>query len=214
MRIVTSARHGQRQRIAHRVSGRQRRHHRQDGRERQHVAAGDPPLCAFPHQRLRLRQGVAVHQRRAIAGHHPVSQHSATGSWSRSSTRSTTPSCPSCATASAPFTVAISSASNSSATGSEIEAEMTVRARQAGLRTAEVPSLELPRHSGDVAPARHRRRDPRPANRAAPSPHLVFPGTSTKAPATRCRATAGCVGGGDQLDEPPHGQRVHGADRS
>ena len=36
-----------------------------------------------------------------------------------------------------------------SATGSEIEAEMTVRARQAGLRTAEVPSLELPRYSGE-----------------------------------------------------------------
>jgi glycosyltransferase involved in cell wall biosynthesis len=36
-----------------------------------------------------------------------------------------------------------------SATGFEIEAEMTVRAMQAGLRVAEVPSLELPRRSGE-----------------------------------------------------------------
>ncbi|MCI4674451.1 glycosyltransferase family 2 protein [Candidatus Mycolicibacterium alkanivorans] len=35
-----------------------------------------------------------------------------------------------------------------SATGFEIEAEMTVRAMQAGLRVAEVPSLELPRRHG------------------------------------------------------------------
>ncbi|HTQ22736.1 MAG TPA: glycosyltransferase family 2 protein [Mycobacterium sp.] len=35
-----------------------------------------------------------------------------------------------------------------SATGFEIEAEMTARAMQAGLRIAEVPSLELPRRSG------------------------------------------------------------------
>jgi glycosyltransferase involved in cell wall biosynthesis len=35
-----------------------------------------------------------------------------------------------------------------SATGFEIEAEMTVHALQAGLRIAEVPSLELPRRSG------------------------------------------------------------------
>jgi glycosyltransferase involved in cell wall biosynthesis len=35
-----------------------------------------------------------------------------------------------------------------SATGFEIEAEMTVRAMQVGLRIAEVPSLELPRRSG------------------------------------------------------------------
>jgi glycosyltransferase involved in cell wall biosynthesis len=35
-----------------------------------------------------------------------------------------------------------------SATGFEIEAEMVVRAMQAGLRIAEVPSLELPRRSG------------------------------------------------------------------
>jgi glycosyltransferase involved in cell wall biosynthesis len=35
-----------------------------------------------------------------------------------------------------------------SATGFEIEAEMTVRAMQAGLRIAEVPSLELPRRYG------------------------------------------------------------------
>jgi hypothetical protein len=34
-----------------------------------------------------------------------------------------------------------------SATGFEIEAEMTVRAMQAGLRIAEVPSLELPRRT-------------------------------------------------------------------
>jgi glycosyltransferase involved in cell wall biosynthesis len=34
------------------------------------------------------------------------------------------------------------------ATGFEIEAEMTVRAIQAGLRVAEVPSLELPRRAG------------------------------------------------------------------
>jgi glycosyltransferase involved in cell wall biosynthesis len=34
------------------------------------------------------------------------------------------------------------------ATGFEIEAEMTVRAVQAGLRVAEVPSLEMPRRSG------------------------------------------------------------------
>jgi hypothetical protein len=34
------------------------------------------------------------------------------------------------------------------ATGFEIEAEMTVRAMQAGLRIAEVPSLEMPRRSG------------------------------------------------------------------
>lgn len=34
------------------------------------------------------------------------------------------------------------------ATGFEIEAEMTVRAMQAGLRIAEVPSLELPRRNG------------------------------------------------------------------
>jgi glycosyltransferase involved in cell wall biosynthesis len=34
------------------------------------------------------------------------------------------------------------------ATGFDIEAEMTVRAMQAGLRIAEVPSLELPRRSG------------------------------------------------------------------
>jgi hypothetical protein len=34
------------------------------------------------------------------------------------------------------------------ATGFEIEAEMTVRAMQAGLRIAEVPSLELPRRTG------------------------------------------------------------------
>lgn len=37
---------------------------------------------------------------------------------------------------------------NLSATGFEIEAEMTVRAMQAGLRIAEVPSLELARRSG------------------------------------------------------------------
>ncbi len=36
-----------------------------------------------------------------------------------------------------------------SATGFEIEAEMTVNAMQAGLRIAEVPSLELPRRSGE-----------------------------------------------------------------
>ena len=36
-----------------------------------------------------------------------------------------------------------------SATGFEIEAEMTVRAMQAGLRIAEVPSLELPRRTGE-----------------------------------------------------------------
>jgi glycosyltransferase involved in cell wall biosynthesis len=36
-----------------------------------------------------------------------------------------------------------------SATGFEIEAEMTVRALQAGLRVAEVPSLELPRRAGE-----------------------------------------------------------------
>jgi glycosyltransferase involved in cell wall biosynthesis len=35
-----------------------------------------------------------------------------------------------------------------SATGFEIEAEMTVRAMEAGLRIAEVPSVELPRRSG------------------------------------------------------------------
>ncbi|UXA12778.1 glycosyltransferase family 2 protein [Mycobacterium sp. SMC-8] len=35
-----------------------------------------------------------------------------------------------------------------SATGFEIEAEMVVRAMQAGLRVAEVPSLELPRRAG------------------------------------------------------------------
>ena len=35
-----------------------------------------------------------------------------------------------------------------SATGFEIEAEMTVRAMQAGLRIAEVPSLEMPRRTG------------------------------------------------------------------
>jgi hypothetical protein len=35
-----------------------------------------------------------------------------------------------------------------SATGFEIEAEMVVRAMQAGLRIAEVPSLELPRRAG------------------------------------------------------------------
>lgn len=34
------------------------------------------------------------------------------------------------------------------ATGFEIEAEMTVRAMQAGLRIAEVPSLEMPRRNG------------------------------------------------------------------
>lgn len=34
------------------------------------------------------------------------------------------------------------------ATGFEIEAEMTVRASQAGLRIAEVPSLEMPRRAG------------------------------------------------------------------
>jgi glycosyltransferase involved in cell wall biosynthesis len=37
---------------------------------------------------------------------------------------------------------------NLSATGFEIEAEMTVRAMQAGLRMVEVPSLELPRRTG------------------------------------------------------------------
>ena len=36
-----------------------------------------------------------------------------------------------------------------SATGFEIEAEMTVHAMQAGLRIAEVPSLELPRRAGN-----------------------------------------------------------------
>jgi hypothetical protein len=35
-----------------------------------------------------------------------------------------------------------------SATGFEIEAEMVARAMQAGLRIAEVPSLELPRRAG------------------------------------------------------------------
>jgi hypothetical protein len=34
------------------------------------------------------------------------------------------------------------------ATGFEIEAEMTVRAMQAGLRVAEVPSFEMPRRAG------------------------------------------------------------------
>lgn len=38
---------------------------------------------------------------------------------------------------------------NLSATGFEIEAEMTVRALQAGLRIAEVPSLEMPRRTGE-----------------------------------------------------------------
>jgi glycosyltransferase involved in cell wall biosynthesis len=38
---------------------------------------------------------------------------------------------------------------NLSATGFEIEAEMTVRAMQAGLRIAEVPSLEMPRRTGE-----------------------------------------------------------------
>ena len=42
-----------------------------------------------------------------------------------------------------------------SATGFEIEAEMTVRAMQAGLRIAEAPSLELPRRS---QPMRHKSR--------------------------------------------------------
>jgi glycosyltransferase involved in cell wall biosynthesis len=37
---------------------------------------------------------------------------------------------------------------NLSATGFEIEAEMTVRAMRAGLRIAEVPSLEMPRRAG------------------------------------------------------------------
>ena len=37
---------------------------------------------------------------------------------------------------------------NLTATGFEIEAEMTVRAVQAGLRIAEVPSLEMPRRAG------------------------------------------------------------------
>jgi glycosyltransferase involved in cell wall biosynthesis len=37
---------------------------------------------------------------------------------------------------------------NLTATGFEIEAEMTVRAMQAGLRIAEVPSLEMPRRTG------------------------------------------------------------------
>jgi Glycosyl transferase family 2 len=37
---------------------------------------------------------------------------------------------------------------NLAATGFEIEAEMTVRAMQAGLRIAEVPSLEMPRRAG------------------------------------------------------------------
>jgi hypothetical protein len=37
---------------------------------------------------------------------------------------------------------------NLTATGFEIEAEMTVHAMQAGLRIAEVPSLEMPRRSG------------------------------------------------------------------
>ena len=37
---------------------------------------------------------------------------------------------------------------NLNATGFEIEAEMTVRAVQAGLRIAEVPSLEMPRRAG------------------------------------------------------------------
>jgi hypothetical protein len=36
-----------------------------------------------------------------------------------------------------------------SATGFEIEAEMVVRAMQAGLRIAEVPSLEMPRRTGE-----------------------------------------------------------------
>ncbi|MBV9320470.1 MAG: glycosyltransferase family 2 protein, partial [Mycobacterium sp.] len=36
-----------------------------------------------------------------------------------------------------------------SATGFEIESEMTVRAMQAGLRITEVPSLEMPRRSGE-----------------------------------------------------------------
>jgi hypothetical protein len=75
---------------------------------------------------------------------------------------------------------------------------MTVRAMQAGLRIAEVPSLELPRRSRRVEPARHPRRDPGPANRAAPSPLGRF-----RAPlpggATRCRATDCCVGGGDRV---------------
>ncbi|HEY9263185.1 MAG TPA: glycosyltransferase family 2 protein, partial [Mycobacterium sp.] len=35
-----------------------------------------------------------------------------------------------------------------SATGFEIEAEMVVRAMQAGLRIAEVPSMEMPRRAG------------------------------------------------------------------
>jgi hypothetical protein len=37
---------------------------------------------------------------------------------------------------------------NLASTGFEIEAEMTVRAMQAGLRIAEVPSLEMPRRAG------------------------------------------------------------------
>ena len=38
---------------------------------------------------------------------------------------------------------------NLSATGFEIEAEMTVQAMRAGLRIAEVPSLEMPRRAGE-----------------------------------------------------------------
>ena len=73
------------------------------------------------------------------------------------------------------------------ATGFEIEAEMTVRAMQAGLRIAEVPSLEMPRRAGksnlhairdgwrvlDTVVAGRRRESSRPA-KAAP-PLVVLP---------------------------------------
>ena len=85
-----------------------------------------------------------------------------------------------------------------SATGFEIEAEMTVRAMQAGLRIAEVPSLELPRRTRCVEPARHPRRHPGPANRAAPSPLGCF-----RAPlsggATSRRTITGPASGGDSM---------------
>ena len=72
---------------------------------------------------------------------------------------------------------------------------MTVRAMQAGLRIAEVPSLELPRRSGS------RTCTPSATASASCEPCCATTARCFRAPLpgarTRCRATARLSGGGD-----------------
>ena len=85
-----------------------------------------------------------------------------------------------------------------SATGFEIEAEMTVRAMQAGLRIAEVPSLELPRRTG--ASNLHAIRDGIRVLRTVLRHHRSgVSGHVYQAARQAAGRPAGCAGGGDSV---------------